>query len=81
MDMENVANRLVTRFGLGTRPELRRSLYSRLEELIRQEGESAYLVVASVAADAVGKTNPGRYFAHVVMVRLQERGFLPTPEI
>lgn len=81
MDMHNVAGRLAARFGLGTRPELRRSLYQRLEELIAEEGEAAYVVVAGVAADAAGKTNPGRYFAHVVMVRLQERGFLPTPEI
>lgn len=81
MDMENVAERLKIRFGLGTRPDLRKSLYERLERLVTEEGAPAYCVVASVAADAAGKTNPGRYFAHVVMVRLQERGFLPTPEI
>ena len=81
VDMTNIEARLEARFGLGTRPELRRSLYRRLAALIEEEGEAAYLVVASAAADAVSKTNPGRYFAHVVMTRLQERGILPAPAI
>ena len=81
MDMSSIAERLQKRFGLGTRPELRRALYMRLEKLVEDEGESAYMVIASVASDAVGKENPGRYFSHVVLVRLMERGILPAPEI
>lgn len=81
MDMEHIAERLVKKFGLGTRPELRKALYERLEKLVAEEGECAYLVIASTAADAEGKENPGRYFAHVVMIRLVERGVLPAPEL
>lgn len=81
MDMENIADRLLRRFGPGTRPDLRKQLYSRLAEVVEREGEPAYVIIASAAADAEGKTNPGRYFAHVVMRRLQERGVIATPEI
>jgi len=81
MDMHDVAARLEQRFGLGTRPELRKALYQRLEHVIETEGEPAYVVVASAAADAAGKENPGRYFAHVVMLRLMERGIIDAPEI
>ncbi len=80
MDMEGIAYRLQTKFGLGTRPDLREALYARLQELVYgTHGEKAYQVIASVAADAVGKRDPGRYFAHVVTMRLQERGILPPP--
>lgn len=81
MDLTNVAERLERRFGLGTRPDLRRSLYRRLSDLVEQEGEAAYHVIASAAADATGKDNPGRYFAHVVMTRLMERRIISGPEI
>ncbi len=81
MDMENLAERLGKRFGMGTRPELRKALYQRLEDLVEREGEPAYLVIATAAADADGKREPGRYFAHVVMLRLMERGILDTPEV
>ncbi len=81
MDMADVANRLQIKFGLGTRPDLREALYHRLQELVYGEsGDRAYQVIASVAADAVGKRDPGRYFAHVVMARLQERGIIPQPQ-
>jgi hypothetical protein len=81
MDMSDVSSRLERRFGLGTRPDLRKALYQRLERLVENEGEPAYLVIASAAADAVSKDNPGRYFAHVVITRLMERGIVPAPEL
>jgi len=81
MDTEHIARRLETRFGLGTKPTLRRALYQRLEALVEAEGERAYLVIATVAADAQNKTDKGRYFAFVVIRRLIERGILPAPEL
>lgn len=81
MDLENLADRLGRRFGFGTRPDLRKALYERLEKLVEDEGEPAYLVIATVAADAAGKKEPGRYFAHVVILRLIERGILDSPEV
>lgn len=81
MDMDNVADRLASRFGLGSRPDLRGPLYQRLQDLVfGPDGQEAYRVISSVAADAIGKRDPGRYFAHVVMLRLQERGIIPLPE-
>jgi hypothetical protein len=79
--MTEISKRLEMRFGLGTRPELRRQLYTRLERLVASEGEGAYVCIASAAADSAGKLNPGRYFAHVVMLRLQERGVVAVAEV
>jgi len=81
VDMSDVSRRLELRFGLGTRPDLRKSLYDRLQVLIDREGPEAYRIVASVAVDAEGKRNPGRYFAKVVVLRLTERGVLAMPEL
>lgn len=81
MDMTEISYRLEKRFGLGTRPELRKSLYNRLEKLVGEEGAEAYMVIAAVAADASGKDHPGRYFSRVVCLRLTERGLLQAPEL
>lgn len=81
MDMSNVADRLERKFGLGTRPALRKALYLRLEKLVNDEGTEAYHIIASVAADAVGKEHPGRYFSKVVCLRLVERGVLQPVEL
>lgn len=81
MDLQGVCERLVRRFGLGTKPELRKALYMRLERIVEEEGEPAYLVIATAAADANGKDDPGRYFSKVVMLRLMERGIIDSPEI
>lgn len=80
--IDTLAERLERRFGLGSRPELRRSLYQRLDVLYSDPeiGEKVYNVVASVAADAVGKSKPGNYFAFVVMARLRERHLVAAPE-
>lgn len=78
--MSDVANRLVKKFGLGSRPDLRRQLYDRLACLCEHDDTGkAYQIVAGVAADAIGKNDPGRYFAHVVCARLQEKGIIPPP--
>ncbi len=78
--MSDVANRLAKKFGLGSRPDLRRQLYDRLELLVQMDDSGrAYQILAGVAADALGKRDPGRYFAHVVCARLQEKGIIPPP--
>lgn len=78
---EDIRERLTRRFGLGSRPKLRAALYERLGRLCEDEGERAYLVIATAAADAAGKSDAGKYFAFVVMRRLIERGILPAPEL
>lgn len=80
MNMTSVAQRLESKFGLGTRPDLRRALFKRLEQLVDTEGERAYIVIASAAADSAGKDNPGHYFTRVVTLRLYERGVLKAQE-
>lgn len=81
--MSAIADRLETRFGLGSRPDLRKALYQRLERLVNEAdfelAKLAYDIIASVAADAVGKDKPGNYFAHVVQARLREKGVLAQP--
>lgn len=78
--MSDVASRLERKFGLGTRPDLRRQLYQRLACLVEHDDtRRAYQIIAGVASDALGKNDPGRYFAHVVCARLQEKGILPAP--
>ncbi len=83
MDMSDIAERLESRFGLGSRPELRQRLYRDLESRVYEgeQGERVFEVIASVAADAVGKRDPGRYFAYVVQRRLAERGMIPAKEV
>jgi len=80
MDDTDVASRLAKKFGLGSRPDLRRQLYERLALLVQHDDtRRAYQIIAGVAADAIGKNDPGRYFAHVVCARLQEKGIIPPP--
>lgn len=80
---EDIAARLVRRFPPSNRPELRLALYERLGRLCEdsESGGMVYNLVAAVAADAVGKRDPGRYFAKVVMLRLRESNLLPSMEI
>lgn len=80
-DAQDIAERLERRFGLGTRRELRKALYLRLGALCEQEGEPAYVVIATAAADAAKAREPGKYFSCVVMRRLMERKILPSPEL
>ena len=81
MDLTRIAERLEVRFGLGSNPPLRKALYRRLESLVFASGESAYHVLAEVAADSAGKSDPGRYFAYSVVRRLREKGILSGSEL
>lgn len=82
--MSLIAQRLEAKFGLGTRPDLRRALYQRLETICNEAdfntAEKAYHIIASVAADAIGKDKPGNYFAAVVSARLREKGVIAVSE-
>lgn len=80
MDMTDVATRLTRKFGLGSRPEVRQAFYQRLEDLVLEHGELAYVAIASAAADSIGKEDPGRYFTRVATLRLRERGLLQIPD-
>lgn len=72
-----IAARLERRFGLGTNPDLRTALYNKLEALVNgDQGDKVLECIDSVVADAVGKSDPGRYFAKVSIARLQERGLM-----
>jgi hypothetical protein len=79
--MTHIADRLERRFGLGTNPQARQALYRRLAEAVDDIGEPAYQVVASAAADSLGKDDPGRYFARVVTLRMYERRLWLHPEL
>jgi len=81
MDLTRIAERLEVRFGTGTNPPLRLALYRRLERLIAENGEHAYLIISQVAADAIGKQDEGRYFAYAVVRRLREQGVLRPLEL
>lgn len=81
MDLSRIAERLEARFGTGSNPDLRRALYRRLERLIASEGEECYIIISTVAADAVGKRDSGKYFSFSVVRRLREHGYLTDPEL
>lgn len=81
MDITRIAERLEVRFGCGSDPGLRRALYRRLERLVSERGEPACNLIAEVAADAVGKSDSGRYFAYSVVRRLREHGYFPPVEL
>lgn len=82
MDMNNLVARFEKHFGLGSRPDLRKALYQRVAQVASEDpSQRAYLVISSVVADAAGKDDPGRYFAKVVLSRLQEKGFMIAPSI
>lgn len=81
MDRSEIEAKLERRFGMGTRPELRKALYQRLADLIEAEGEPALIVIAGCAQDAEGKRQPDRYFCAVIIRRLMERGFLGGAEL
>lgn len=76
MDMQTIVGRLQHHFGLGSRPDLRLPLYQKVARIATEDStQRAYQIVSSVIADAAGKDDPGRYFAKVVLNRLEERGF------
>jgi len=74
-------DKLMRRFPPVSGRQLRINLYKRLQDLVDQEGERARIVIAQVADDAMNKTDPGKYFAYVVLRRLMERKVIPAPEL
>lgn len=83
MDCSEVVDRLTRRFGMGSKPELRKALYERLGRIVEdgEVGEEALHIISTVAADSVGKRTPAQYFAWVVMRRLMDRGIIGRPEL
>lgn len=81
MNMSDVSQRLEKALGLGTRPDLRRELYDRLQQIVEAEGERAYVIIARCAQEAQAKDSPGRWFAAVVLRRLEERRVLPVADL
>lgn len=72
-----IAARLEKALGLGTQPELRRALYNKLEALVAgPNGSDVLECLDNVVSDALGKADPGKYFAYVVTRRLQEKGLM-----
>lgn len=73
-----IAARLKAKLGLGTNPEVRQALYQRLEDLVYADPQGRRIeeCIGSVVRDAMTKTDPGRFFAYVVVRRLQERGLV-----
>ena len=80
MQPGDLVEKLTRKFGLGTKPDARKSLYHRLEAAVEQHGEAAYVVIASVACDAAGARQPEHYFCYSVVLRLRERHLLPELE-
>lgn len=80
MDRVTLVNKLRERLGHGTRPDLRDQLYQKVGLVVENDptGRAAD-IVAGVVADSAGKKDPGRYFAKVVIARLDERGFWVRP--
>lgn len=80
---QDVVERLMRRFPPVIKPELRMALYDRLGRLCEDSevGDQIYRLVAAAAADSAGKREPGRYFAHVIMLRLRESDLLPSREL
>lgn len=81
MDTSSIVEALKRRFGLGTRPDLRLPLYTRIATCVSEDPTGrAERIVASVVADSAGKADPGRYFASVSLARLEEKGFAVRPQ-
>lgn len=81
MDATEIYDRLSRRFGAPDVGSVKSKLYLKLGQIIEAEGDRAYMLVATAAADAAGKEQPDRYFAKTVTARLREHGFLQMPEL
>lgn len=80
MNLDNIAERLEKRFGLGDQPDRRRRLYRTLERLVLEYGEKAYRIIAEVASDSTHADHPDRWFCKAVVLRLRNAG-LPDQEV
>lgn len=81
MDATEVYDRLSRRFGTPEVASVKAKLYLKLGQIIEAEGDRAYMLIATAAADAAGKDQPDRYFAKTVIARLREHGFISSPEL
>jgi hypothetical protein len=77
----DVAKKLEARFGLGSQPETRRTLYKRLELAVEVHGERAWIALRTVAAEAAGARKPDRYFCRSALCRLREQGLMPLADL
>jgi hypothetical protein len=75
-----VAAQLEARFGLGSQPSLRRTLYQRLQLACEIHGERALKQLKTVAAEAKGARKPDRYFCRAALCRLREMNLLEMEE-
>lgn len=67
---QNIAERLVSRFGLGDKPEIRRRFYRRLQHAVDLYGDRAYEQICEAVTDAMKATSPARFFCSAIKSRL-----------
>ena len=69
---------LITDFGLGNEPVLRRRLYERLQRLVETYGQKVELLIAEKRSIAKHPTTrmPGNYFARAITIALRENGLV-----
>lgn len=62
-----IVDRLTKRFGLGQRPDVRKSLYLKVQKWVREREEERMAELSRVVMQAVSARNPGRYFAATIL--------------
>jgi len=81
VNLENIAERLEQKFGLGDQPAIRRRLYARLERCVEEFGEVAYIELAKAVGDAPYMDKPAQWFCAVVVRRLKQIGCWPQQKL
>jgi len=76
-----LAQKLERRYGLGSKPEARRTFYRRLELATEVHGERVWIAIRTVAAEADGARCPERYFCATALRRLRETGLMPLADL
>lgn len=66
---------LVSKYGLGDNPALRRAFYARLIQICETNGPHAAKLLCDVSKSAQRARDPSRYFCSVAARRLSEAGF------
>jgi hypothetical protein len=74
MNGSEIFERLCRRFGTPAANSITEKFYLKLADIVEAEGDRAYAIIRSAAADSVGKSAPDRYFAKVATLRLRESG-------
>lgn len=78
---DGLAEKLLRRFGSGSRPEARRDFFRRLELATEIHGERVWTQLRIIAAEADGKKAPDRYFCRTALCRLREGGLMPMADL